>query len=146
MAHLLPYVVVELLEFILNIYKEFTMKNIKNAGFEQSIYSEPEVIIDKVVDNKRYRFCRFPANENLYKEISSIARRWRDGEISQTDASGLLEIASFPYERWIFDMIADLAEETKHLEYIADDNDYKGVKAIAFLQHGNERSYNIQYK
>lgn len=122
------------------------MKNIKNSGFEQAIYSEPDVIIDKVVDNKRYRFCRFPAKENFYKEISSIARRWRDGEISQTEASGLLEIASLPYERWIFDMIADLAKETKHLEYIADDDEYKGVKAIAFLQHGNERSYNIQYK
>lgn len=122
------------------------MKNIKILDVDQSIYSEPDVVVDKIVDNKRYRYCRFPAQESLYKEISSIARRWRSGEISQADTSVLLEFASLPYERWLFDIIVDLAKETKHLEYIADDDEYKDVKAIAFLQHGNDRSYNIQYK
>ena len=122
------------------------MENIKIVEFEQSIYSEPDVAIDKIVDNKRYQYCRFYSQDSLYKEISSIARRWRDGEISQSSASELLELVSLPYERWLFDTIVDLAKETRHLEYIADDDEYKGVKAIAFLQHGNDRSYNIQYK
>lgn len=78
------------------------MQNIKIEDFEQSIYSEPDVIIDKIVDNKRYQYCRFSSQDNLYKEISSIAKRWRDGEISQTAASELLELASLPYDRWLF--------------------------------------------
>lgn len=122
------------------------MEKIKVVDFETSIYSEPNIIIDKIVDNKRHRYCRFPAEENLYKEISSIARRWKKGEISQEVASDLLELAALPYERWIFDIIVDLAKETKHLEYIAYDDEHKKVQAIAFLQHGDERLYNIQYK
>lgn len=122
------------------------MQKIKVADYEQLLYSEPDVITDKIVDNKRYQYCRFSAQDNLYKEISSIARRWKDGEISQKNAYELLEIASLPYERWLFDIIVDLAKETKHLEYIAYDDEHKKVKAIAFVQHGNERSYNIQYK
>ncbi|MDR4504866.1 MAG: hypothetical protein MRK01_08785 [Candidatus Scalindua sp.] len=122
------------------------MKNIKIVDFEQSVYSEPDVTIDKIVDNKRYQYCRFSAEDTLYKGISSIAMRWRDGEISQTVASELLELASLPYERWLFDTIVDLAKDTQCLEYIADDNEYRDVKAIAFLQHGDDRSFNIQYK
>ncbi len=121
-------------------------ENIKIVGFEQSVYSEPDITIDKIVDNKRYQYCMFSAKENLYQEISSIARRWRDGEISQTVATELLELTSLPYERWLFDTIVDLAKDTQSLEYIADDEEYKDVKAIAFLQHGNDRSFNIQYK
>ncbi|GAX59155.1 endoglucanase [Candidatus Scalindua japonica] len=121
-------------------------ENIKIVDFEQSVYSEPDITIDKIIDNKRYQYCRFPAQENLYKEISVIARRWRDGEISQTVASELLALVSLPYERWLFDTIVDLAQVTQNLEYIADDSEYKDVKAIAFLQHGDDRSFNIQYK
>ena len=122
------------------------MKNIKIVDCEQSLYSEPDVIIDKIVDHKRYQYCRFSAKDNLYKGISNIAMRWRDGEISQTVASELLELSALPYERWLFDTIVDLAKYTQSLEYIADDDEYKNVKAIAFLQHGNDRSFNIQYK
>ncbi|MBE7445157.1 MAG: hypothetical protein HS132_07880 [Planctomycetia bacterium] len=122
------------------------MQNIKVADNEQLFYSEPDVTTDKIVDNKRYQYCRFSAQDTLYKEISSIAKQWKDGEISQKTAYELLEIASLPYERWLFDIIVDLAKETKHLEYIAYDDEHQQVKAIAFLQHGNERSYNIQYK
>lgn len=122
------------------------MQNIKVVDLEQPLYSEPDVMVDKIVDNKRYQYYSFSAQDNLYKEISSIAKRWKDGEISQKTAYELLEIASLPYERWLFDIIVDLAKETKHLEYIAYDDEHQKVKAIAFLQHGNERSYNIQYK
>ncbi len=122
------------------------MQKIKIVDHEQLLYSEPDVTIDKMVDNKRYQYCRFSAQENLYKEISSIAKQWKTGEISQKAAQELLEIASLPYERWLFDIIVDLAKETTNLEYIAYDDEHKEVKAIAFLQHGNERSYNIQYK
>ncbi|KHE92252.1 MAG: hypothetical protein K8F52_10375 [Candidatus Scalindua rubra] len=121
-------------------------ENIVIVDFEQSIYSEPDVTIDKIVDNKRYQYCRFSAEENLYKEISNIARRWRDGEISQAIATELLEFISLPYERWLFDTIVDLAQVTQNLEYIADDDEHNDVKAIAFLQHGDDRSFNIQYK
>lgn len=121
-------------------------ENIKVVDFEQPVYSEPDITIDKIVDNKRYQYCMFSAEENLYKEISSIARRWRDGEISQTAASERLELVSLPYERWLFDTIVDLAQVTQNLEYIADDDEYNDVKAIAFLQHGDDRSFNIQYK
>lgn len=122
------------------------MQNIKVVDHEQPLYSEPDVMVDKIVDNKRYQYCMFAAQDNLYKEISSIAKRRKDGEISQKTAYELLEIASLPYERWLFDIIVDLAKETKHLEYIAYDDEHKNVKGIAFSQHGNERSYNIQYK
>lgn len=122
------------------------MQNIKVVDLEQPLYSEPDVMVDKTVDNKRYRYYSFSAQDNLYKEISSIAKQWKDGEISQKTAYELLEIASLPYERWLFDIIVDLAKETKHLEYIAYDDEHKKVKAIAFVQHGNERLYNIQYK
>lgn len=122
------------------------MQKIKIVDHEQLLYSEPDVAIDKIVDNKRYQYCRFSTQDNLYKEISSIAKRWRDGEISQRTAYELLEIAALPYERWLFDIIVDLAKDTIHLEYIAYDDEHRTVKAIAFLQHGSERSYNIQYK
>lgn len=112
----------------------------------KEIYGEPYLVVDKILDGKRYTYCSFPAAHPVYKEIVKIAKKWKEGKIDQEEALLELEVLALPFERWVFEIIRDLAKDTTHLQNIAFDDAHKEVMLIAFVQHGEERYYNIRYK
>lgn len=109
-------------------------------------YGEAYIIVDKILDNKRYRYCSFPITHPVYKGIVNIAKKWRDRKITQEEAINELEFLALPFERWLFEVIRDLGQDTTHLKNITFDDVHKDVQYIAFVQHGEERYYNIRYK
>ena len=110
------------------------------------VYGEPYVVVDKLLNNKRYRYCSFPITHPIYKGIVDVAKRFKDTKITQEEALIELELLALPFERWLFEIICDLGKDTTHFKNIAFDDVHKDVQYIAFVQHGEERYYNIRYK
>lgn len=116
-------------------------------AYEQhDVYGEPYVVVDKLLNNKRYRYCSFPVTHPVYKGIVNIAKKWKEEKITQEEAILELEFLALPFERWLFEVICDLGKDTTHFKNIAFDDAHKDVQYIAFVQHGEERYYNIRYK
>ncbi|HHT9120446.1 MAG TPA: hypothetical protein ACFYD3_07880 [Candidatus Hypogeohydataceae bacterium YC41] len=110
------------------------------------VYGEPYIVVNKILDGKKYHYCSFPVTHPVYKGIVNTAKKWREEKITKEDALLELEFLALPFERWLFEIIRDLAIDTTHLKNIAFDDAHKDVQYVAFVQHGEERYYNIRYK
>jgi len=110
------------------------------------VYGEPYLVVDKLLDKKRYRYCSFPVTHPVYKGIVATAKKWKEGETTQEYALLELEFLALPFERWLFEIIRDIANDTTHLKNVVFDDAHKEVQYIAFVQHGEERYYNIRYR
>lgn len=108
-------------------------------------YGEPYIIDDRVLNGKRYRYCAFPSTHTVYKTIVDIAERWKEGQITQKDAYLELEFLALPFERWLFEIISDLAMEPSYLEDILEDHTNNDVRFLAFVHHGEERYHILRY-
>ncbi|HHT9132826.1 MAG TPA: hypothetical protein ACFYED_10120 [Candidatus Tripitaka californicus] len=110
------------------------------------VYGEPYLVVDKLLDKKRYRYCSFPVTHPVYKGIVTTAKKWKEGKITQEEALLELEFLALPFERWLFEIIRDMGNDPTHLKNVVFDDAHKEVQYIAFVQHGEERYYNIRYR
>ncbi len=111
----------------------------------EEAYGEPYIIEDRVLNGKKYRYCAFPSSHVVYRTIVEIAKRWKRGEITLEEATVELEYLALPFERWLFEIVSDLALDPAYLENILEDHTNNNVRFLAFVHHGVERYHIFRY-
>jgi hypothetical protein len=111
----------------------------------EEAYGEPYVVEDKVLNGRRYRYCAFSSSHVVYKSIVDIARRHNQGKITLDEAYTELEILALPLERWLYEIVSDLAMDPSYLENILGEDTDNDVRFLAFVNHGEERYHIIRY-
>ncbi|MDI6760610.1 MAG: hypothetical protein QMD05_07260 [Candidatus Brocadiaceae bacterium] len=112
---------------------------------QENAYGGTYLIEDKMLNGKRYRYCVFPSSHVVYKTIIDVANGWKEGKITLEEAYIELECLALPFERWLFEIIADLGMDPSYLENILEDHVNNNVRFIAFVHHGEERYHILRY-